>query len=86
MRGPRAKLPAEGLGLRQRGITVSTVGLVRGIDQSSIKRSLLDRDILKTDEGGQPTVLVVDDDPAMRELLQVLLARGATPEGLPWAP
>ena len=29
-----------------------------------IKRSLLDRDILKTDEGGQPTVLVVDDDPA----------------------
>jgi len=28
-----------------------------------IKRSLLDRDILKTDEGGQPTVLVVDDDP-----------------------
>ena len=27
-----------------------------------IKRSLLDRDILRNEESGQPTVLVVDDD------------------------
>ena len=38
-----------------------------------IKRSLLDRDILKTDEGGQPTVLVVDDDPALQTLFKQFL-------------
>ena len=40
-----------------------------------IKRSLLDRDILKTDEGGQPTVLVVDDDPALQTLFKQFLKK-----------
>ncbi len=41
-----------------------------------IKRSLLDRDILKTDEGGQPTVLVVDDDPALQTLFKQFSQEG----------
>jgi excisionase family DNA binding protein len=41
-----------------------------------IKRSLLDRDVLrKDDEGGQPTVLVVDDDPALQALFKQFLKR-----------
>ncbi len=40
-----------------------------------IKRSLLDRDILKTDEGGQPTVLVVDDDVPMQTLFKQFLKK-----------
>jgi len=40
-----------------------------------IKRSLLDRDILKTDQGGQPTVLVVDDDPALQTLFKQFLKK-----------
>ncbi|HCB03935.1 MAG TPA: transcriptional regulator [Nocardioides bacterium] len=40
-----------------------------------IKRSLLDRDILKTDEGGQPTVLVVDDDPPLQTLFKQFLKK-----------
>ena len=36
-----------------------------------IKRSLLDRDVLrKEDEAGQPTVMVVDDDPAIQAVPQ----------------
>ena len=35
-----------------------------------IKRSLIDRDILKKEDAGQPTVLVVDDDPALQSLFQ----------------
>ena len=31
-----------------------------------IKKSSLDRDVLHQDKQGQPTVLVVDDDPACR--------------------
>ena len=39
-----------------------------------IKRSLLDRDILRTEEGaGQPTVMVVDDDPALQALFKQFL-------------
>lgn len=41
-----------------------------------IKRSLLDRDVLrKDDEGGQPTVLVVDDDPALQALFKQFLKK-----------
>ena len=41
-----------------------------------IKRSLLDRDVLrKEDDGGQPTVLVVDDDPALQALFKQFLKK-----------
>jgi excisionase family DNA binding protein len=41
-----------------------------------IKRSLLDRDVLrKEDEGGQPTVLVIDDDPALQALFKQFLKK-----------
>ena len=40
-----------------------------------IKRSLLDTEILKKDEGGQPTVLVVDDDPALQTLFKQFLKK-----------
>lgn len=41
-----------------------------------IKRSLLDRDVLrKEEEGGQPTVLVVDDDPALQALFKQFLKK-----------
>lgn len=40
-----------------------------------IKRSLLDRDILRKDEAGQPTVLVVDDDPALQALFKQYLKK-----------
>ena len=40
-----------------------------------IKRSLLDKDVLKNDEGGQPTVLVVDDDPALQTLFKQFLKK-----------
>src|SRR5215207_1610789 len=41
-----------------------------------IKRSLLDRDVLrKGEESGQPTVLVVDDDPALQALFKQFLKK-----------
>lgn len=41
-----------------------------------IKRSLLDRDVLRKEkETGQPTVLVVDDDPAMQTLFKQFLKK-----------
>jgi excisionase family DNA binding protein len=41
-----------------------------------IKRSLLDRDVLRKEkETGQPTVLVVDDDPAMQALFKQFLKK-----------
>ena len=40
-----------------------------------IKRSLLDSEVLKKDEGGQPTVLVVDDDPALQTLFKQFLKK-----------
>ena len=40
-----------------------------------IKRSLLDRDILRTEGSGQPTVLVVDDDPALQQLFKQFLKK-----------
>jgi excisionase family DNA binding protein len=40
-----------------------------------IKRSLLDRDVLRNEESGQPTVLVVDDDPALQTLFKQFLKK-----------
>src|SRR5262249_33574267 len=56
---------------KQPGIPTSARPL-RSIDGLSaggrwrIKKSSLDRDILRLDKQGQPTVLVVDDDPSLR--------------------
>jgi excisionase family DNA binding protein len=38
-----------------------------------IKKSSLDRDILRQDKQGQPTVLVVDDDPGLQDLFRTFL-------------
>lgn len=40
-----------------------------------IKRSLLDRDVLRNEESGQPTVLVVDDDPSLQMLFKQFLKK-----------
>jgi excisionase family DNA binding protein len=40
-----------------------------------IKRSLLDRDVLKTEGAGQPTVLVVDDDAALQTIFKQFLKK-----------
>jgi excisionase family DNA binding protein len=40
-----------------------------------IKKSSLDRDILRQDQRGQPTVLVVDDDPDLQELFKAFLKK-----------
>ena len=40
-----------------------------------IKKSSLDRDILRQDKQGQPTVLVVDDDPDLQELFKAFLKK-----------
>ena len=40
-----------------------------------IKKSSLDRDILRQDKQGQPTVLVVDDDPGLRDLFRTFLKK-----------
>ena len=40
-----------------------------------IKRSLLDTEVLKKEEGGQPTVLVIDDDPALQTLFKQFLKK-----------
>ena len=40
-----------------------------------IKKSSLDRDILWQDKQGQPTVLVVDDDPDLQELFKAFLKK-----------
>ena len=41
-----------------------------------MQRSLLDRDVLrKEDEAGQPTVMVVDDDPALQALFKQFLKK-----------
>jgi excisionase family DNA binding protein len=40
-----------------------------------IKKSALDRDILRQDKQGQPTVLVVDDDPDLQELFKAFLKK-----------
>src|SRR6266702_8997511 len=40
-----------------------------------IKKSALDRDILRQDKQGQPTVLVVDDDADLQELFRTFLKK-----------
>jgi excisionase family DNA binding protein len=40
-----------------------------------IKKSALDHDILRQDKQGQPTVLVVDDDPVLQDLFQTFLKK-----------
>jgi excisionase family DNA binding protein len=40
-----------------------------------IKKSSLDRDILRQGSEGQPTVLVVDDDPGLQDLFQAYLRK-----------
>jgi CheY-like chemotaxis protein len=40
-----------------------------------IKKSSLDRDILRQDKEGQPRVLVVDDDPVLQDLFQTFLKK-----------
>ena len=40
-----------------------------------IKKSSLDRDVLHQDKQGQPTVLVVDDDPGLQDLFRTFLKR-----------
>ncbi len=41
-----------------------------------VKRDLLDRDVLKKDDGRRQSVLVVDDDPALQVLFREFLRRG----------
>ena len=41
-----------------------------------IKRDLLDRDVLKKDQGQRQSILVVDDDPALQALFREFLKRG----------
>ena len=40
-----------------------------------VKKSSLDRDILHQDRQGQPTVLVVDDDPGLQDLFRTFLKK-----------
>jgi len=40
-----------------------------------IKKSSLDRDVLHQDKQGQPTVLVVDDDPGLQDLFRTFLKK-----------
>jgi len=40
-----------------------------------IKKSSLDRDVLHQDKGGQPTVLVVDDDPGLQDLFRTFFKK-----------
>jgi len=40
-----------------------------------IKKTSLDKDILKEDKSGQPTVLVVDDDPSLQSLFKIFLKK-----------
>ena len=40
-----------------------------------IKKASLDKDILKEDKSGQPTVLVVDDDESLQNLFRIFLKK-----------
>src|SRR5919108_4584461 len=40
-----------------------------------IKKSALDKDVLKEDKSGQPTVLVVDDDESLQNLFKLFLKK-----------
>ena len=40
-----------------------------------VKKDLLDRDVLRKEEAGQPTVLVVDDDEAIQSMFKLFLKK-----------
>src|SRR3954465_2698502 len=40
-----------------------------------VKKDALDRDVLRDEEKGQPTVLVVDDEPAVQDLFKLFLKK-----------
>lgn len=40
-----------------------------------IKKNVLNKDILKVEKSGQPTVLVVDDDPSLQNLFKLFLKK-----------
>ncbi len=40
-----------------------------------VKRDMLDRDVLRSEEQGQPTVLVVDDDEALQTMFKLFLKK-----------
>src|SRR6185295_3632829 len=40
-----------------------------------VKRDLLDKDVLRAEEHGQPTVLVVDDEPLIQETMKAFLKK-----------
>src|ERR1700745_3604224 len=46
-----------------------------------IKKSSLDKDILKEDKSGQPTVLVVDDDASLQSLFKIFLKKSGFSRG-----
>src|ERR1051326_8225856 len=43
--------------------------------RGGIKKDSLDKDVLKEDRSGQPTVLVVDDDESLQNLFKVFLKK-----------
>src|SRR5882757_7139437 len=40
-----------------------------------VKRDALDKEVLRTEEHGQPTVLVVDDEPIIQDMLKLFLKK-----------
>src|SRR5882672_9180655 len=40
-----------------------------------VKKDMLDRDILRKEEEGQPTVLVVDDDTGLQQMFRLFLKK-----------
>src|SRR3982750_815268 len=40
-----------------------------------VKKDALDRDVLRADEQGQPTVLVVDDDESLQDMFKLFLKK-----------
>src|ERR1700716_3603123 len=56
-------------------------GLQRG-GRGRIKKSSLDKDILKEDKSGQPTVLVVDDDESLQNLFKLFLKKTGFSRGV----
>src|SRR4051812_49888172 len=40
-----------------------------------VKKDALDKDVLKAEKSGQPTVLVVDDDEALQSLFKIFLKK-----------
>src|SRR2546429_9353864 len=49
-----------------------------------IKKKALDKDILKEDKSGQPTVLVVDDDESLQKLFKLFLKKNGFSRVVVW--